>query len=577
MANTRKTLVGVLLAALLVGGGWWYWGAHDAPGASGGDRAARGGELIVALRGEPAAYNRYVEATAYTDLLTTLTDAKLVRINRTTDELEPWLAERWTESDDGLSYTLKLRPDVKFSDGAPLTSADVVFSFRALYDERVKSPLASGIAIAGQHLRATAPDETTVVVTFPARFAPGLRVLDNLPILPRHKLEAALDRGEFRTAWVPTKPLSERVGLGPFVLSQHQAGQRLVFTRNPHYWRRDANGVQLPYIDRITVAIIPDQNTEALRLEAGDVDVASNGDIRPEDYARFKQAAASGRLKLVEAGVGLDPNMLWFNLTGVPVLKAKPWLAQREFRHAISHAVDRQAIANTVYAGMADPLFGPVTPGNRTWYSPDAPKYPFDQARARALLASIGLSDRDRDGTLDDASGRPVRFSILTQRGHTVRERTASILQEHLRQVGVATDVVPLDVGAMIQRWSRADYEAIYFGVQASSTDPALNPDYWYSHGSFHPWNPHQEAPATDWERRIDDLMRQQAVAPTLAERQRLFAEVQRIMGEELPAIYFVAPRIVVAHSARVLNAVPALQIPQLLWNPDTLAVAAAR
>lgn len=578
MARTRKAAVGILAVAVLAIALGWYWRARSVGSGSASDPGpARGGELVVSVRAEPGAYNRYIEATTPAEIVSFLTDARLARVNRSTDQLEPWVAESWTESDDGLSFTLKLRPGVKFSDGTPLTSADVLFSFRALYDERVKSPLASGISVGGQPLRATAPDLSTVVITLPAPFAPGLRVLDNLPILPRHKLEPALDRGEFRATWVPTTPIGDRVGLGPFVLTEHVAGQRLVFVRNPHYWRRDDHGVQLPYLDRITVAVIPEQNTEALRLEAGEVDLAANAEIRPEDYLRYKRVADGGRLKVVDAGVGLDPSMLWFNLTGAPALQVKPWIAQREFRQAISHAVDRQAIIDTVFSGMAVPLYGPVTPGNRTWYSADAPTYPYDPTRARHLLSSIGLTDRNADGTLEDASGRAVRLSILTQRGNSLRERTAAMLQEHLRQVGIAIDVVPLDIGGIINRWSRADYEAIYFGTQASSTDPALNPDFWSSNGSFHPWHPHQPKPSTEWEARIDELMRRQAVSGTLAERQRLFAEAQRIVGEELPAIYFVAPRVVVVHAARVLNVTPALQVPQLLWSPDTLAVASAR
>jgi peptide/nickel transport system substrate-binding protein len=578
VARSLKALLFVVLVALLIGLGW-YWRERVFPGGGTPSvpSATRGGELVISLRGEPAAYNRYVEASAFTDVLTIFTDAKLVRVDRATDDLQPRLAESWTQSPDGLSYTLKLRPDVKFSDGTPFTSADVLFSFRALYDDRLKSRLASGISIAGQRLKAAAPDASTVIVTFPAPFAPGLRVLDNLPILPRHKLEAALDKGEFANAWVPTKPLSDKVGLGPFVLTEHVANQRMVFTRNPHYWRRDEAGVQLPYLDRITAVITPDQDMEALRLEAGDVDVLANADIRPEDYVRFKRLVDQDRLRLIEAGTGLDPNMLWFNLTtGGPTVR-KPWLGRKEFRQAISYGVDRQAMANTVYLGTAVPIYGPVTPGNKKWHSSDVPTYPHNPARARELLASIGLSDRNGDGTVEDSAGQPVRFSVLTQRGHTVRERSAAVLQEQLRQIGIATDVVPLDQGAVFQKWSTADYEAIYFGVQASSTDPALNPDFWYSSGSFHPWHPNQRKPATDWERRIDELMQKQVVSPDLAERQRLFADVQRILGEELPAIYFVAPRITVAHSSRVLNAAPAVQIPHLLWNPDTLAVSGPR
>jgi peptide/nickel transport system substrate-binding protein len=577
VARTGKAVLGILAIVLIGGAVWLRWGRTPPPIGNAPPRAVRGGELVVALRGEPAAYNRYVEATTYTEVLTTLVHSRLVRINRATDELEPWLAESWTQSPDGLTYTIKLRRDVKFSDGTPFTSADVLFSFRALYDGRVKSPLASGIAISGRPLTATAPDPATLVITFPTPFAPGLRVLDNLPILPRHKLESALDRGQFPQAWTPTKPLSDIAGLGPFVLTEHVAGQRMVFVRNPHYWRFDEAGVQLPYLDRITVVVIPEQTTEALRLEAGEVDLAANADIRPEDYVRFKQRADRGEFRLVDVGVGLDPNYLWFNLTGAAPAASKPWMARREFRQAVSFAVDRSAMVNTVHLGLAEPIFGPVTPGNRKWFSADVPSYPYDLARARQLLAGIGLADRNGDGTLEDEQARPVRFSILTQRGHTVRERGAAVLQEHLRRTGIGVDVVALDTGGIIQRWSKSDYDSIYFGWQASSTDPALNPDLWFSGGSFHVWNPRQPQPATDWERRTDELMRKQMVSPDVAERQRLFAEVQRIWGEELPVLCFVAPRVVVAHSVRVLNVAPALQVPQLLWNPDVLAVTGPR
>ena len=253
-----------------------------------------------------------------------------------------------------------------FSDGAPFTSADVLFSFAVAYDAP-GSQLAESITAAGQRLDVTAPDATTVIVTFPTPFAPGIRLLDNLPILPRHKLEPAFRAKTIQKAWTGSTPLSEIVGLGPFVLSEHVAGQRLVFTRNPHYWRKDQHQKPLPYLDRLTIEIIPDQNAEALRLESGATDLMSNADIRPDDYARFKRLADQGRLKLLDAGVGLDPNVLWFNLKPPPSKDAKPWLRRTEFRQALSFGVDRQAIANTVYLGAAVPVFGPITPRHGPW------------------------------------------------------------------------------------------------------------------------------------------------------------------------------------------------------------------
>jgi peptide/nickel transport system substrate-binding protein len=555
--------------------------ATDAPpagGATSPSAPSRGGGLIASIRSEPSTYNRLLPAgaSAATDLVTFLTQARLVRVNRATDELEPWLAEGWTTSGDGLTYTITLRSGVQFSDGRPLTSADVLFTFRAVYDPAVASPLASDLGVHGRPLGVSAPDARTVVVRFPETFAPGLRLLDSLPILPKHVLEPALHSGQFRNVWGPSTPLSDVVGLGPFRLREHVTGQRLVFERNPHYFRRDAAGVQLPYLDRLTVAVVPDQSAEALRLEAGETDLMTNGDIRSQDYAAFKRLADGDALRLIDVGVGLDPDFLSFNLRPArAAARRAPWLSSRELRQAISCGVDRQAIVNTVYLGAAVPLYGPVTPGNKRWYV--APASPCsapsgDRARAQQLLAAAGLADRTGDGVLEDASGAPARISLLTQGNHQ-RERVASVLQAQLRQLGLAVDIVPLDPNGLFQRWKAGDYDAIYFGLQASSTDPALNPDFWLSSGAYHFWNPSQRTPATPWERTIDELMRTQATALDLATRQQAFARVQQILEDELPSIYFVAPRVTLATSRRVANPTPVPQAPHLLWSADTLAV----
>jgi peptide/nickel transport system substrate-binding protein len=114
----------------------------------------------------------------------------------------------------------------------------------------------------------------------------------------------------------------------------------------------------------------------------------------------------------------------------------------------------------------------------------------------------------------------------------------------------------------------------MYFGVQASATDPGLNPQFWLSSGNFHFWNPRQRSPSTEWERQIDDLFRRQSVAAQLSDRQRLITDAERLLADQLPAIYFVAPKVTLAVSGRVVNVRPAPQIPQLLWSADTLAVA---
>lgn len=583
---TRSPAVLLALAALaaIVSLVVWKWAPGDSQlttserGSGAGGSAAGGSagpaELVATVRSEPRSFNRLVARDRTSNLVSLLVHGKLVRINLESQEVEPALAERWTASPDGRTFTFTLREGVAFSDGTPFTSADVTFSLEAIYDEKVESPLRESLTVAGRPLAFRAPDARTVEITFPQPFGPGVRLLDNLTIVPRHRLEAALRAGTFRDAWGLDAPLDQIAGLGPFVLNDYKPGERLVFERNPRYWARDPSGRQLPYLDRLRIDIVPDQNAEILRLESGATDLIT-AEVRPDDLAAVRKAADAGRLTLRELGVGLDPDYLFFNLTGA-FARANPsrrWLQQKTLREAVSLAVDRQVFADTVYLGAGVPINGPVTPGNRLWHDATLPAAAYDQARARTLLAGLGLVDRTGDGLLDTSDGRTARFSILTQKGNTLRERGAVVLQDQLAAIGLEVDVVTLEQPALIDRWAKGDYEAIYFGTIASDTDPASNVDFWLSSGAFHPWNPGQEKPATDWERRIDELMLAQVAALDAAERRRLFGEVQRIFAAETPAIYFVAPRVFVATSPRVANARPALLQPQVLWSAETLGV----
>lgn len=576
MTRISRAFIGIAVAAILLITWLLYVRQPPRPEAPiEGSSAAptRGGQLTVSFRTEPRSFNRYIANDAASELVARLTQDRLVRINRVTGEVEPRLAESWTEDAEGRSYTVKLRSGVRFSDGAPLTSADVLFSFEAAYHAE-GSRLAGDLKVGGQPLAVSATDDLTVAIRFPSTFAPGLRILDSLPILPRHKLGPALAEGRFHEAWNSKTAPSELAGLGPFVLTEYAPGQRLVFARNPNFRVKDASGTQLPYLDRLLVEIVPDQNAEVLRLQAGQTDLTTS-EVRPEDIAALRRDGQAGRVQLLEVGVGLNINALWFNLR--PEAKAKDprraWLQSEALRKAISHAIDRDRFVNTVYLGAAAAIYGPVSPGNRLWYAADAPTYPHDLARARELLAQLGLADTDGDGMLEDAAGAPVRFAILTQQGQTLRERGAAVIQEQLRQIGITADIVKLDPPSLGKRFGEGDYDAMFFGFEVTDFEPAANLQFWLSSGDFHLWHPNQPKPATAWEARIDELIARQVTAMDLGERQRLFSEAQRVFGAHAPALYFAAPKIFVAMSPRVAGATPAVLNPQVLWNAEILAV----
>ena len=537
--------------------------------------AARGGQLTASIRTEPRSFNRFVVRDQTSDLLSLLLHGRLVRVNRATFELEPWLAERWESSADGRTHTLHLRQGLTWSDGTPFTADDVLFSVRAAFDPRTKnSVMSSGLTVNGEPIRASAPDPQTVVVTYAAPSGPGLALLDSLPIYPRHKLEAALTAGTFGAAWGSDTPPAEIVGMGPFVLREYQPGQRVVLERNPHYWRKGADGQPLPHLDRIVLEIVPEQNAELVRLQSGALDVTA-AELRPDDYVPVRRAEEAGTLEMIELGVGTDPDAFWFCLKP-EVKKNDPrfgFVQKREFRQAISHAVDRELFAQTVFLGEAVPVWGPVTPGNSQWFSPNVPRYTHDAGKARELLKAIGLEDRNGNGTVEDAAGTEARFTVLTQRGIGYYERGTTVLRDQVAQVGIALDVVAMEQNAMIERMLKCNYDAIYMRPLATSLDPAGNLDFWLSSGDAHFWNIDQAMPATEWEKRIDTLMTEQAAATDAGRRRELFNEVQRILAENVPALYFAAPRMYGAHNARVTGVVPSVLRPPIMWNADMLAV----
>ncbi len=174
---------------------------------------------------------------------------------------------------------------------------------------------------------------------------------------------------------------------------------------------------------------------------------------------------------------------------------------------------------------------------------------------------------------LVDRTGARAGFTILTQKGNSALERGAAFIADELKKVGLTVEVVPLEVGALIDRIEHGDYEAVYFRFLTTDLDPALNLDLWLSSGGVHVWNPNQTQPATDWEREIDQLMDQQVRALDYPQRKAIFDHVQRIVAEHLPILEFAAPRIYLAVNKRVVGATPALLRPAVLWNPDTLSV----
>ena len=226
--------------------------------------------------------------------------------------------------------------------------------------------------------------------------------------------------------------------------------------------------------------------------------------------------------------------------------------------------------ADTVFLGAGVPVFGPVSPANKKWYWEGTPVTPHDPRQAKALLASIGLTERG-DGVLRDRSGVAARFTVVTQKGRPPFERGVAVIRDELKKIGLTVDVAALEGNALVDQVYSGKYNAMYFNAYPNDSDPALTADVWFSSGTNHFWNPQQKTPATEWEKQIDERMHTVTVSSDQAERKRAFDEVQRIFVEHQPAIYFVAARIFVGSSTRVGNVTPAVTRPSCCGRPIRL------
>ena len=451
-----------------------------------------------------------------------LTGAPLARVNRSTDELEPWLAESWAAAEGNLIYTVKLRPGLTSADGTPLTGA---LAAQAL----------GQMTAAGQPVGVRVLDPLTLEIRFASAFAPALRLLDRHPV----------------------------PGFGPFVednAASKKSGLR-TFKRNERYWRKAADGSSLPYLDELVLAAAPER--------PGQHDFADAA-VPADEIEELKKIEQSGKARLFELGPGLDADALWFS-PAPPRAEERPWLTSEALRLAITTAVTRREYCKQVFYGACDPVAGPVSPANLAWFNPDLPLGQANPDLARTKLAELGLRDRNGDGLLDDAMRKPLRFTLLIRRDVPSAARAATFLTGVLKSIGVLMDVTPLPADALAARRQKGNYDAMYDRIEMGDTDPAMNLDFWSSSGAAHVWRARTSPPA-DWERQLDGLLMKSATTFDRVERLQAFVDAQKLYLQHMPAIFFGVPHIRIATSMKTLNATPSPVRPHLLWNAESLA-----
>lgn len=509
-----------------------------------GEPGRFGGTFLDAQVADPRTFNPILaQETSSTGPLGGLFDG-LVEDNGETTATEPALAESWTTSPDGRTWTFVLRKGLKWSDGAPMTADDVVFTFKVIYDKKIPNSLQDVLTVAGKPIAVTKVNDQTVQFRTAEPFGPFLRSI-GIGILPRHKLEAAYTSGKFNQTWGVNTPPKELVGTGAYVMTEYKPAQRIMYLRNGNYWKVDLQGHRLPYIQRLVLTIVPDQNAHRLLFQGGQTD--SYG-IRPREYAEFKRGEKTGGYTVYDGGPSFGTEFLSFNQNpraGLPEYKLR-WFQNQKFRQGVAYAVDRDAITDQVYAGHAIPQYGPESPADKFFYNPKVKQYPYNLDTATATLAEGGFK-KGADGVLRDADGHPVEFVISTNADNQDRVAIGNIIRQDLSKLGMKVTLAPEAFNTLVNKLVESfKWEAIVLGL-TGGIEPHNGQNVWKSSGSLHMWNPKEPNPATPWEGEIDRLFNLAATTVNQNRRKEYYDKYQTIVAEQVPFAYTTIPTSYVA------------------------------
>ena len=513
--------------------------------------AQPGGELRFCINSEPKTFNPLLVQDDASDVVRYLTGGVLLRVNRISQTPQPELATEWKVSDNGKRIRFRLRDGVRYSDGTPFSSADVVYTMQQLMDPALHSPTGDAFRSGEGKVEAQAISPTVVEITFPAPVANLVNLFDTVAILSSHS------------------PQKEMAALGPFFVAEHKAGSYILLKRNPNYWKKDSSGHVLPYLDSVRLEVEQNREIEALRFRRGEIHLINT--VAPAIYEKFSGDDAA---MVKDAGVSTDTEQLWFNqVPGAPIPAYKTaWFTSTNFRRAVSEAINRADMARVVFRSHASPAIGIVSPTNKFWFNTKLKAHPYDTNAALHLLQQDGF--RLENGVLRDKAGNAVEFSIVTNAGNRPRESMAAMIQEDLKKIGIKVNVVPLDFPSLIERISdKFNYEACLLGFVNADLDPNSQMNVWVSSADNHQWNPRQKTPATAWEAEIDKLMHAQASSADSRKRKQYWDRIQEIAWEQEPFIYLVNKDTLVAISPAVKNAQPSTLRPQTFWNVEELAL----
>lgn len=513
--------------------------------------AVAGGVYRDHSTSDPRTFNPIVSAeqNALVDI-TDLEGASLLMRGPDSDAWIPYAAESFTLSDDGTVMDLVLRDGIKWSDGTPVTVQDYFMRYLIETDPDAGSNAFSSWFLNDVPIVVEITGPASLRFTFPGPDRLAFPVAALLPI-PDHVFGEAYRSGgaeAVKALWGTESDVRQVLTTGPFRPTLFAPGERVVFERNPYFgdWNVDEAGTPLPFLDGMVTTIVGSADSALNLYLAGDIDTFAPRNL--DDIGVINVAMQNGDIDAVVleavAPVARSAFIVFnWNKASDPVMEAT--FRNVNFRRAMWHLVDREALIELVYGGNALPMHTQVYLPNTFWLNDDVTKYDFDPERALELLALAGWSRRDAQGFLVNDAGRRLSFTLATNAGNVQREQITQIFADDARSIGVDVTTTPLDFSLLVdQLLSTGDdrpWDAILIGLFRGSRDWPSGSNVDICSGNLHMFNTTGDC-ITPQETLVEELHKLgRATLDTDRARDIMF-EIQAIQSDQAQILYTVSP-----------------------------------
>jgi peptide/nickel transport system substrate-binding protein len=553
--------------------------------------ASQSPQLVDAILSDPKTFNPILASDATSSGVGGMMFDGLVEQNPITGEIEPALAESWEMSEDKLKITFNLRKNLKWSDGEPLTADDVDFTYNQLYlNEAIPSGERDVIRVGESKAlpKVRKVNDLQVEFTISEPFAPFLGTTGALSIYPSHILQESVTKLDpegqplFLSTWTVDTPPAKLVGNAAYKLKNYSTSQRLIFEKNPYYWKRQATALDLPYIDRVIWEIVESTDTFLLQFRSGGLDSMS---VAPEYFSLLKKEENKGNFTIYNGGPNYGTSFITFNLNrgsrnGKPLVDPvkSRWFNNVNFRQAIAYAIDRPRMVNNIFRGLGQPQTSFVSVQSPFYYE-GVKTYDYNLEKAKKLLLTAGFTYNKKQQLVDDRGNR-VEFILYTNTGNKIRESMGNQIEEDLGKLGIKVNFRTINFNVLIGKLDESyDWECILLGFTGGN-EPNNGANMWSPEGSSHLFNQAPQAGQKslenriieDWEREIDLLFIEAARELDETKRKAIYAEAQQLVAEQVPLIYLVNPLSLSA----VRNNIKGIEYSALggaFWNLDSLKI----